>query len=168
MYSVPYHYVREKVWLRVTETTVKIYLKHELLAAHCRSYMAKSYVTVQKHLPPNAVGFLTRGPKWCRENSNEIGPRCDEVVNQLLDDKVIDRLKSAQNILNLKSKYGSKRLEMACNRAILFNCITYDAIKGILKKGIEYDTIEDAEAFELLSNAYTSGKYYRDFNNDIH
>jgi len=42
-----------------------------------------------------------------------------------------------------------QRLEAACDRAIKFNCITYDAIKRILKGGLEYEAINDNESFDL-------------------
>ena len=168
LYSVPYQHVGESLWIKATETTVKIYKDHELVAMHCRSYKERDVVTITNHIPPNAKIYFDQTPDWCKEQAQQVGPQCSHVIEQLLNDKVTDRLKAAQNIMRLLNKYSKQRLEAACDRAIKFNCITYDAIKRILKGGLEYEAINDNESFDLLSKAYTSGIYYRNFSNDIH
>jgi len=168
LYSVPYQYVGQQLWVRVTETTIKVYKDHELIAIHCRSRKERDVVTITNHIPPNAKAYFKNTPEACRETATKVGPKCSHVIEVLLSDKVTDRLKAAQNIIRLLDKYSKVRIEAACSRAIQFNSVTYEAIKKILKDGLEYHSLEDEYAFDSLSKAYTSGIYYRNFSKDIH
>lgn len=168
LYSVPYQQVGETLLLTATETTINIYKDHKLIASHCRSYKERDVVTKQNHIPPNAKLFLSRGPEWCREQANAIGPCALEIVEDMLTDPVVDKLKAAQGVVSLKDTYGPARLELACHRAIKHHCIELKAIKSILKDGLDYPQLEDNTAFELMGTAYTKGKYCRNFSNEIH
>ena len=102
-----------------------------------------------------------RDPTWCREQAREIGKHCSDVIEILFNDQVLDRLRAAQGILKLQKTYGSVRLEAACARAIAFNSVRYKTIKGILKNGLEYDYMPNAEAYDVLGRAYTNGQFIR-------
>ena len=168
LYSVPYQNVGEVLLLTATSSTVSIYKDHTLIASHCRSYKERDTVTKQNHIPPNAKAFLTRGPQWCKEEAEVIGPCVLEIVEDMLTDPVVDKLKAAQRVISLKETYGPVRLEAACQRALKHHCVELKAIKSILKDGIDYQQLEDDIAFELINTAYTSGKYCRNFSQEIH
>ena len=39
--------------------------------------------------------------------------------------------------MSMGKKYSNDRLEAACNRAIVTNCVSYKSIKSILKTGLD-------------------------------
>jgi hypothetical protein len=52
-----------------------------------------------------------------------------------LDDKVIERLPTVQRLLKLRDRFGDRRLEAACARALHFDDPNYMTVKRILTKG---------------------------------
>ena len=97
-----------------------------------------------------------------------IGEFCQEVIETLFSDKVIDNLRAAQGIVGLSKKYGNNRLNAACKRSIAYKSVNYTTIKNILKNGFEYQTLPEEEAFDLLANAYTNGRFIRSANETKH
>lgn len=160
-YSVPYHYVHQDVWLRVSEHLVRIYANHELIALHTKLPSPGQRTTLDGHLPPNAQAYLMQDPTWCREQACAIGVHCSTVIEQLFADKVLDNLRAAQGIIGLAKTYGKARLDAACKRAIVFNSLRYMTIKTILKQGLEYAPLPETRVFDLLGKAYTQGRFIR-------
>lgn len=167
-YSVPHHYVGKTLWLRASENSVRVYDDHTLVAQHVKLIQPGSLTTIEDHLPPNAQAYLMKDPTWCRKQAEEIGEFCKEVIETLFSDKVIDNLRSAQGIVGLSKKYGNSRLNAACKRAIAYKSVNYTTIKNILKNGFEYQTLPEEEAFDLLANAYTNGRFIRSANETKH
>ena len=161
-YSVPYQYVHQTVWLRVSEHCIRIYANHALIALHTRLKSPGQRATLERHLPPNAQAYLMRDPTWCREQASAIGTHCRAVIDALFTDKVLDNLRAAQGIIGLGKTYGKVRLDAACRRAIVFNSIRYMTIKTILKQGLEYAPLPETRAFDLLGKAYTQGRFIRE------
>ena len=161
-YSAPYRLVKQILWLRATETTLRIYRDHELVAVHPRLLKAGSKSTLVEHLPPNARAYCTHDSHWCLKQSAAVGNYCEQVIGQLLANNVVDYLRAAQGIMALQKKYGNKRLDAACRRALLFQSANYKTIKSILKQGLEYAPLPDQDAFDALTEAYTGkGRFCR-------
>jgi transposase len=162
-YSVPYKYVRQSLWLRSSESTIRLYQDHVMIAIHPRLMFAGARHTIDEHIPPNALAYKMQDVQWCLAQANKIGIHCSLLIEHLLQDKVIDHLRAAQGILGLKRQYGDARLEAACCRAIEFETLNYRSVKNILKAGVEYEQLPSEAAFNHLANTYTgSGKYTRD------
>lgn len=156
-YSASYKLVRQQLWLRASETTVRIYQDHTLVAIHPRLFKPGARNTLEEHLAPNAIAYCMMDSQWCLENSKKIGVHCEQVIHQLLNDSVVDYLRAAQGILGLKKKYGNERLNAACHRALVFQSAHYQTIKSILQKGLEYAPLPEQEAFDALTETYTGG-----------
>jgi len=167
-YSAPYQLVGQQLWLRSSETSVRIYKDYEMVAVHPKLTKPGSRHTIDEHLPPNGLAFKMRDPQWCLKQSKIIGYYCHQIISKLFAHKVLDQLRAAQGIVGLKDKFGSARLEAACKRAFAFEAINYHSIKNILNSGIEYQAIEEADAFDRLTETYTgSGQYCRDLKSII-
>ncbi len=161
-YSASYKLLHEVLWLRATDTTVRIYHNHELIAVHPRLTKHGAKHSIDAHLPPQAQAYLMRDPQWCLEQAENIGTSCEQVIQQLLNKSVVDNLHAAQGVVNLQKKYGDARLNAACKRALAFQIISYKAIKNILGKGLEYDPLPENQAFDVLSETYTGkGRFCR-------
>lgn len=162
-YSAPFRLVKQELWLRASETTVRLYRDHELVAVHPRLFKYGSKHSLNEHLPPNALAFCMRDPQWCLEQARQIGIYCDQVIQQLLTASVVDYLRGAQGIIGLQKKYGNARLDAACKRALSFQSGYYKTVKSILQQGLEYAPLPENKAFDALAEAYTGkGRFCRD------
>lgn len=160
-YSAPYPLIRKQLWLKANATTVKIFHNHELVAVHPRKRVAGQRSTVQDHLPPEALAYAMQDPQWCLRQAEQVGSACHKVIESLFSNSVIDNLRSAQGIIGLKKKFGAKRLEAACARALAYGNPKYTAVKSILKKGLDQIPI-DSHTFDLISEIYTgAGRFSR-------
>jgi hypothetical protein len=168
-YSAPHRLVNTDVWVRTSETTVRIYQDHNLVATHGRIHTPDIPSTIIGHLPLKASEFLQQGSDWCSEQAKAIGTSCFAVVDLLLNDKVVDYLRAAQGIIKLKKTYGSIRLEAACRRAIFYETPQYKAVKSILAKGLDSETLTEEDAFHQLSEVYAGkSRFCRDSHQLIH
>jgi hypothetical protein len=53
-------------------------------------------------------------------------------------------------------------LDAACRRALAFQSVSYKTIKGILQKGLEYESLPEQDAFDDLTETYTGhGRFSR-------
>lgn len=168
-YSAPYNLLDKELWLRVSETTVRLYKEHTMVAIHSRKYNPGSISTIPEHLPPNARAYLQQTPEWCLEQAQIIGEQCFKLVAILLSSKIVDYLRAAQGMIKLKSKYGKSKLEAACNRALVFNCPTYNDVKQILAKGLEFEALPLIKDDMQLPNIYLgNSRFYKQDNLTTH
>jgi transposase len=162
-YSASYKLIKNTLWLRASETTVRLYRDHELIAVHPRLFMPGQRSTLDEHLPPNALAYAMKDPQWCLEKAKKIGENCEQVIQQLLSHSVVDYLRAAQGIISLQKNYGDARLDAACHRALAFQSVSYKTIKSILQKGLEYAPLPSQDAFDELAETYTGhGRFSRD------
>jgi transposase len=159
-YSAPYKLVHRKLWVKATETTVKIFHNLALVAVHPRKHRPGEKSTTSEHLPPEAVAYLMRDPQWCLKQSETIGPECHSLVKALFAHRVLDNLRAAQGVIALARKYGNIRLEAACRRALAFGNPKYITVKIILAKGL--DQLPEEPAAAPLPSTYTGkGRFQR-------
>jgi transposase len=144
-YSAPYRLIGEKLLLKATPQRVEIYCENERIASHPRALRPGTRQTNPDHLPPAKVEGLMTTPQRVRERAAAIGPSTAEVVERLLQERPLDRLRAAQGIVKLRDRFGASRLEAACRRALAFEDLSYGTIKRILEKGMEQAPVEAAD-----------------------
>lgn len=137
LYSAPFTLVGQRLWLRATDTTVSIFQDYRLVATHLRSHKRGERRTQLDHLPPDARAFFARDRSWCLEQASRVGPHCAMLIDLLLSDRILERLRSAQGILGFAQSYGPARLEAACQRALVHDCPQYRTVKTILATGYD-------------------------------
>jgi transposase len=161
-YSVPYRLVRQRLWLRASETTVRLYHETDLVATHGRLFKPGSRATVDEHLPPEAIAYKMRDPQWCLKQAKAVGAACHGLIEALFAHRVLDNLRAAQAVVGLAKPYGASRLEAACRRALAFDSPLYRTVKTILEKGLDQSPPQE-ELFDSLADAYTGqGRFSRD------
>jgi transposase len=136
-YSAPFRLIGQVLWLRAAETSVQVFHAHELVASHTRATRPGQRRTHPDHLPPAKVATLQATPAYCLRRAREIGPHTTALVEQLFGERPVDRLRSVQAILRLTAKYGPRRLEAACGRALAFNETSYHVVQRILARGLD-------------------------------
>jgi transposase len=137
LYSAPYTLIGKILWLRATDSCVSVFHEYQLVATHVRGRIAGQRLSVPEHLPPDAQAFFAHDRAWCMRKARAVGPACAQLVEQLLTDRIVERLRAAQGVLGLLRRYESTRLEAACARALYFACPFYGAVKRILKSGLD-------------------------------
>ena len=140
-YSAPFTLVHKSLWLRATEKTVQIFHEQQLVATHPRLCKPGARSTVQDHLPPEATAYIMRDPQWCLTQAAKVGERCHELIEGLFAHRVLDNLRAVQGLLQLGSRYGKRRLETACARALDHGSGTYRNVKNILEKGLDQQSL---------------------------
>jgi hypothetical protein len=161
-YSAPNRLVGQHLWLRATETTVQLFHADELCATHPRLVRPGTRSTIDEHLPPEHLAYKRRDPQWCLAQAERVGPACHALIERMFSHRVLERLRAAQGVIGLGKRYGHRRLEAACRRALDFDDPKYRTVKTIIDNGI--DLIEhETRAFDQLADTYTgSGRFCRD------
>lgn len=139
LYSVPYEYIKRKVYVRVTDKTIEVFYNNKRIASHCRLYGRKGqYSTVTENLPPSHQQYLGWNGDHFRKWAERIGENTYRVTDAILTSKRVEResYRSCMGLLKLADKYSVERLEVACRRAFSFTATpSYKSIKNILDTG---------------------------------
>jgi len=135
-YSAPFHYIKNKVDVRVTETTIEIFYRHKRIASHPRLYgRPGQYATIKGHMPPEHQKYLEWDGERFRKWAKTIGNFTFEVVNGILASGRIEQqsYKSCMGLLRLADKYSTELLETTCKRALDYSAApSYKNIKDLL------------------------------------
>lgn len=140
-YSAPFRLIGQTLTVRATKTTVQLYHEHALITAHDRAWLPGTRRTKIEHYPPEKAACVMATPVWCRTKAARIGPATSEVVEKMLSDHPLDRLRGVQAILSCEKTFGAGRLEKASKRALFFGALDARKIKTILKKGLEDEAL---------------------------
>jgi len=155
-YSTPYEYVRKKVDIRYTKSSIEVFYKGNRICSHKRLYGRRGqYSTSVDHMPANhklysewdSVRFL----KWAAG----IGDSTKQVVQKIFDSYRVEEqaYKGCLSLLKLADKYTQERLEQAC--AVALRSIAnprYKNIRLILESGND-KTDESVRAGDISSKS---------------
>jgi hypothetical protein len=143
-YSVPYVHLGQTLDAYVSEQMVEIYQGLTLVATHERSLQPGQWHTRLEHYPAHKAAYLERTPAYCRQVAARLGAATRQVVETLLGDRPLYRLRSVQAILRLEETVGAERLDAACARALHFGDPSYRRIKAILQAALDHEPLPDA------------------------
>src|SRR3546814_1749596 len=90
-------------------------------------------MTDPQDYPKHAQAFLEKDKDHCLKQAKLIGSSTDKFLSGVLKQPSLLHQRKAQAILRLQEKYGSQRLEAACQRALSFENDSYRSLKGILR-----------------------------------
>lgn len=135
-YSVPYELRGEQVLVRITSSQIAVFHDNKLVAVHFPAPPGKRR-TQYNHYPPDKRKFMKWDTDYCLKLAEKTGKNTLIVIQTLLQQGPIRKLRSAQNILRKADKHGAERLEAACTRAVYFGNYTYYGIKNILEKDLD-------------------------------
>jgi transposase len=139
LYSVPFRLVGRHVDVRSTPRLVEVFVDGELVKTHVRAQRGRRH-TDWSDYPPEKVAFLEKTPAWCRQRALDAGPYVGQLVADLLAGPAghaQHHLRAAQGVLRLAERYGTARLDAACQRALAAGDASYRTVKGILAVGLE-------------------------------
>jgi transposase len=135
-YSVPCRLVHQVVELRSTSRVVEVYHGGQRVASHPRQTEA-GQTTLPEHMPEAHRRMLEWTPSRLHLWAGEIGPNTQQFVQIIFErpQHPEQNYRSGLGFLQLQRRYGSARLEKACQRALAFGLTTYKQVRTILKSG---------------------------------
>lgn len=137
-YSAPFRLVGQQLRIRGGSQSVQLYTTdYQLVATHDRAHKPGQRQTHPAHLPSDKLPGLYLTREMCQVVAQDIGTATAEVVARLFADPVLERLPIVQRLLRLRDRYGDRRLEAACVRALRFEDPSYMTVKRILMTGQE-------------------------------
>jgi transposase len=142
-YSAPYRYAGQTLDAYVSDQMVELYCGVELVASHVRCTRPGQWQTRMEDYPPEKAAYLIQTPAYCRRLAAQIGPSTVKVVETLLAERPLARLRAVQAILRLQESVGIQRLEAACARALYFGDVRYRRIKQILNAALDREPLPD-------------------------
>ncbi len=139
-YSVPYQHVNQRLEVRLGARTVRIYDGATLVTTHPRQERGRA--TRLDHYPEAGRAFLQGTPATCLRRAQEVGPATTALVQGLLDEPTLTRLREVQALLRLRDHYPAERLERACARATAAGDGRDRTARGILERELDRLALE--------------------------
>ena len=142
-YSVPYTLAQKAVEVRATPATVEIFYQGSRVASHVRARKPYTAVTAAEHRPKAHQAHLEWPPSRLVDWAQKTGRFSAQLFQQILDRYPHPEMgyRSCLGLLRLGEKYGPKRLESACERALLTGATTYKSVKSILAHALDSQPI---------------------------
>jgi len=156
-YSVPYDLIGESIDIRKTRSTIEAFFHSNRIASHLRIEKSqRNPIVLPEHMTPEHRSYLSYNEDDFKLWSKSIGVSTEAVISSFLKTgKVVEQgFKACASLTKLAVRYGNKRLEAGCERALIFGSIpTIRSISTILKNGQDKST-----QTQVVSNKNT-GKY---------
>ena len=161
-YSVPHRLCGKTVDIRLTTFRVEVYLEGVLVAGHERGIGIRHLSTVKEHMPESHREYAEWTPERLTRWASEFGPCTGEFVKVSLAryEQPEHGFRSAFGIVSLSKKYGEKRLEKACARALRAGATRYQNVKSILEKGLDQLDDPPPEGLALVFHENVRGAVY--------
>lgn len=138
-YSVPYSLVGRNVDIRSSAFLVQIFEGTKIVATHPRNLKRFGYTTVREHRPKSHREYEDWSPARLVRWGSKCGVSVGGLVQAMLEAKLYPQhgYSSAFGLIGLGKKYGLKRLNAACGRALAAGALQYKSVKTILEKGLD-------------------------------
>ena len=161
-YSVPYGLIRQRLQVRLTDTSVELFHKNNRVAAHARSFRRGLFTTLDEHRPKSHQRYLEWTPGRMVDWARKIGPRCALVVENVMASRPHPEqgFRSCLGILRLGKAHGDARLEAACARALHFGTVSYRSIESILDKRLESQPLDQDLPMSSPAHENVRGQTY--------
>lgn len=160
-YSVPVKYIKQKADVRLTTTTVEVFIDGQRVATHPRSYQIHDFVTSLSHMPEDHRLWASADIDSMFERARLIGSevlQCAHLVvaEESNDQKVLGMLR---RLLNLGRRHSDAKLLAACKWALEVtggHNVTLESIKYLIETGLTERQSEETDCGALLRGY----KYY--------
>ena len=113
-YSVPYEYIKQKVDVRITRSTIEVFFAGNRICSHRRLYgRANQYSTVEEHMPLSHQQYVQWNGDRFRKWAEKIGSNTETVISAILCGYKVEQqgYKTCMGLLKLADKYTPKREE---------------------------------------------------------
>jgi transposase len=161
-YSVPYRYAGKCLELIYTGSSVEIFHSHSRIAFYKRDRRPHKYTTQKEHMPSHHKWVAEWNPERIIKWADNIGGHTKNIIKIVLNKKTHPEqgYKVCLGILSLAKKYGNKRVNQACKRALYYEYYSYRGVKNILENGMENLQEEKSYSRSLPEHENIRGNYY--------
>jgi transposase len=136
-YSVPYRLIGARVLVMAGCSFLRIFYEGEEVTLHRRATRLWEYVWKAEHAPPQLEQFLASSTQGLLLWAKRLGPSVVAVAEAIFADKAVDGIRPVRALVRLAERYGTGRVEAACERALRFHTATYQSVKNILAQGLD-------------------------------
>lgn len=137
-YSVPYKYSGKKVDVMIYPEKLEFYFEFQLIATHKRYHEIRRFPEIKmEHMPPSHRAYLDYNKEGFLKYASEVGPVTHELFDILFRGCVEPEqvYPVCASLKALGEKYGTEKLERACNQAKIQGKATdFDLIDLYTKK----------------------------------
>lgn len=165
-YSIPSQLFPGEVMIRATQKMIEIYQDGKQVTAHPRSQAKGRHSTLAEHMPADHRFYGEWSPERFRHWAEKVGPQTTQIVQLELAARQHPEqaYRACLGILGFAKKYGSARLETACQYALANEIHSYRGIKNILENRVDQlpAAPSTSQPAALPGHANIRGKeYYR-------
>ncbi len=133
LYSAPTRHVGQRVWIRGDSKLLRIYVRGEVVATHKRVAEGKRS-TNYAHYPPERAAYAMRDPEHLIRQAYRKGNHVGRFTKRLLAGTFPwAYLRQAQKLLRLCDRYGPKRVDQACARALAFDVMNVKRVERMVQ-----------------------------------
>jgi len=134
-YSVPYEYVGESVDIELDDKLLRINHNSKQIAIHEKLEGKGNFSTNESHYPKYKCISTTEMQEYYQTKMKNIGKNAERLFFLILSENKSVWIQTVRGILSLTKQYPPEILEKACERALIFNVLTYQIIKNICNNG---------------------------------
>jgi transposase len=157
LYSVPGNLIGERVDVRADRHLVRISHRGQPVKTHPRQQPGRR-ITDPADLPDGTAVYALRDIGHLRRMAAEHGPAVGDYAAALLDVPLPwTKMRQVYALLGLANKWGSERVNAACERALDAEAVNVGLIGRMLERGTENTTIQAA-----LPGTVVSARFARD------
>lgn len=152
-YSVPYQHIGKTVTAVYDTDIVEVFLQHQRIALHKRSYKAHGYTTVKEHMPDGHQHYFEQKgwtPEYFLRQTEQIGPCSHQYMLGTLNNRRFTEqtYNACRGLLRLTKEYGYDRFEAACKRALPGATFSYRIIYKILVSNLDKEIPAQGDLFQ--------------------
>jgi transposase len=157
IYSVPHHLVGRTLRARLDSSTLKLYLKGELVKVHARK-PAGGKSTDPADMPTGTEIYATRDVERLGRMAADHGPSIGLYATVILDTPLPwTKMRQVYRLLGLVKKWGPERVELACRRALEAETVDVNLVSRMLDRARE-----DADPGVAPRPVVIQGRFARD------
>jgi transposase len=143
LYSVPTRWIGCTMDVRGDRSLVRIYNRGELIKTHPIQQPGRRS-TDYADFPQHRAPFAMRWRDFYVKKAELVGQHVGSFTTKLLDGEFPwAYLRQAQKLLRLVDRYGTDRVDRACERALRFELIDVCGVERILENALEADPTPD-------------------------
>lgn len=164
-YSVPFDLIGETVDVRLTRDMVEVFFHGSRVASHPRAgVQLRDAITQPEHMPLEHRKYLTYNADEFIRWAQSVGVHTLKVVNYFLSSvqEVEQAYKACASLTKLGDRYGTDRMDKACERVLKYSSIpSIRNISTILKNGQDMLLCKETTSNkELKGHGITRGAAY--------
>lgn len=135
-YSVPHHYLGQRVEVQFNSQWVKVLDGAEVIAFH-RTSQAGRFHTDKRHLPENKCLSTEEYKRRLLTRCSQVGSSCRAWAEKALAVRQQLAFRAIQGVLHLRKNYADAKIDWACEQALKMDSLRYQTIKLLCQEPLE-------------------------------